>query len=117
MKHHGIGVGYKYPHDFDGADVEQQYLPDELRERRYYLPTDQGYEATISGRQEARAEARTRARQAGRTPKDRNASPVVNKSDLMRSRETSRKKPLQLVESKTVGDGVAILVYRPAGTS
>ena len=28
--------------------------------------------------------------------------------------ETSGKKPLELVESKTVGDGVAILVYRPA---
>ena len=30
MKHHGIGVGYRYPHDFEGADVEQQYLPDAL---------------------------------------------------------------------------------------
>ena len=29
--------------------------------------------------------------------------------------ETSDKKPLRLVTSKTVGDGVAILVYRPAG--
>jgi dihydrofolate reductase len=28
--------------------------------------------------------------------------------------ETTAKKPLQLVESKTVGDGVAILIYRPA---
>ena len=30
MKSHGIGVGYRYPHDFEGADVDQQYLPDEL---------------------------------------------------------------------------------------
>src|SRR4029079_16187951 len=30
MKHHGIGVGYKYPHEYDGADVEQRYLPDAL---------------------------------------------------------------------------------------
>ena len=30
MKQHGIGVGYRYPHDFEGADVDQQYLPDEL---------------------------------------------------------------------------------------
>ena len=48
MKQHGIGVGYRYPHDFEGADVDQQYLPDELADRRYYLPTDQGYEATIA---------------------------------------------------------------------
>ena len=35
MKQHGIGVGYRYPHDFEGADVDQQYLPDELADRRY----------------------------------------------------------------------------------
>jgi len=51
MKAHGIGVGYRYPHDFEGADVDQQYLPDELVGRHYYLPTEQGYEATIAGRQ------------------------------------------------------------------
>src|SRR5450759_2975432 len=28
---------YRYPHDFEGDDVEQQYLPDELAGRRYYL--------------------------------------------------------------------------------
>ena len=27
LKHHGIGVGYRYPHDFDGADVDQRYPP------------------------------------------------------------------------------------------
>src|SRR4051812_38679979 len=30
MKQHGIGVGYRYPHEFEDADVDQQYLPDEL---------------------------------------------------------------------------------------
>src|SRR5829696_1655727 len=30
MKHHGMGVGYRYPHDFDGADVDQRYLPEAL---------------------------------------------------------------------------------------
>ena len=30
MKQFGIGVGYRNPHDYDGADVEQQYLPDKL---------------------------------------------------------------------------------------
>jgi len=92
MKHHGIGVGYRYPHEFEGADVDQQYLPDELADRRYYLPTDQGYEATIAGRQTARAEAREASRSSGRSRKDQNPTPSVAKSDLMRARESSRKK-------------------------
>src|SRR4051794_12654504 len=58
MKAHGIGVGYVFPHDFEGDDVDQQYLPDELVGRRYYVPNDQGYEATIAARIAAREEAR-----------------------------------------------------------
>jgi putative ATPase len=92
MKHHGIGVGYQHPGDFEGSDVDQQYLPDELVDRRYYLPTDQGYEATIAARQVARAEAREAARTAGRTPRSRHPAPQVGKSDLMRARENARKK-------------------------
>jgi putative ATPase len=92
MKHHGIGVGYRMPHDYDGADVDQQYLPDELADRRYYLPTDQGYEATISGRQNSRAEARADAKRAGRAARNPNPTPEVKRSDLMRSREANRKK-------------------------
>jgi putative ATPase len=60
MKHHGIGVGYKLPHDYEGADVDQQYLPDELAERRYYEPTSEGWEARIKERMDALAEARGR---------------------------------------------------------
>jgi putative ATPase len=50
MKHHGIGVGYKYPHDYEGGDVEQQGLPDALADRRYYEPTEQGWEARVKAR-------------------------------------------------------------------
>ncbi|HET7031256.1 MAG TPA: replication-associated recombination protein A [Candidatus Limnocylindrales bacterium] len=92
MKQHGIGVGYQYPGDFEGSDVDQQYLPDELAERRYYLPTDQGYEATIAARQASRSEARDAARAAGRTPRSKLPAPEVRRSDLMRTRETSRKR-------------------------
>ena len=95
MKQHGIGVGYRYSHEFEGADVEQQYLPDQLAERRYYLPTDQGYEATIGGRMAGRAEARAAAKAAGRTPKDRFPTPQVKPRagrSLMDTRETNRKK-------------------------
>ena len=92
MKAHGIGVGYRYPQEFEGADVEQQYLPDELVDRHYYLPTDQGYEATIAGRQATRAEARAEAKAAGRTPRNPHPTPDVRKSDPMRARETERKR-------------------------
>lgn len=89
MKQHGIGVGYRYPHDFEGADVDQQYLPDELTDRRYYLPTDHGYEATIAARMTARAETRA----AGRPRRDPNPKPTVaGGGDLMRTREANRKK-------------------------
>src|SRR5690349_338526 len=92
MKAHGIGVGYRYPHDFEGADVDQQYLPDELAGRRYYLPTEQGYEATIAGRQAARAAARAAERETGRPRRNANPTPQVIRSDPMRTRESNRKK-------------------------
>ena len=38
----GHGLTYKYPHDFPGGWVEQQYLPDELVGTRYYVPTGRG---------------------------------------------------------------------------
>ena len=38
---------YKYPHDYKGAYVQQQYLPDKLKNKKYYVPKDIGYEKTI----------------------------------------------------------------------
>ena len=38
---------YKYPHDYKGAYVVQQYLPDKIKNRKYYTPKDIGYEKTI----------------------------------------------------------------------
>ncbi len=46
----GHGAGYKYPHDYAGHHVPQQYLPDELAGRRYYQPGVQGYEKVIKER-------------------------------------------------------------------
>jgi len=34
----GRGTGYKYPHDFSGNKVAQQYLPDELKDKKYFNP-------------------------------------------------------------------------------
>lgn len=44
---HANSSNYKYPHDYPDGFVEQQYLPGNLKHKRYYEPTDQGYEATI----------------------------------------------------------------------
>ena len=46
----GYGKGYLYPHDFEDADVEQQYLPDALARRVFYEPSDQGLERQIGER-------------------------------------------------------------------
>lgn len=34
----GHGIGYKYPHDYDGSWVYQQYLPDAIKDREYFHP-------------------------------------------------------------------------------
>ena len=46
----GHGVGYLYAHDFPEHYVKQQYLPDELVGRKFYRPSDNGYEKTIGER-------------------------------------------------------------------
>ena len=38
MEKFGYGQGYKYPHDFENAYVEQQYLPDKLLGKKYFKP-------------------------------------------------------------------------------
>ena len=39
--------GYKYPHDYPGSYVVQQYLPDELKNRVYYKPKNNRYEKIL----------------------------------------------------------------------
>lgn len=55
-KEWGHGAGYKYPHDYPGAYVPQQYLPDELRDASYYRPAGLGFEAEINKRLDRKAE-------------------------------------------------------------
>jgi putative ATPase len=47
MKDIGYGKDYQYAHDFEGHFVEQNYLPEELKDRIYYQPTDVGREANL----------------------------------------------------------------------
>ncbi|TMC62484.1 MAG: replication-associated recombination protein A, partial [Chloroflexota bacterium] len=53
---------YRYAHDYDEAQVEQQHLPDAIKDRTYYHPTDRGYEKTIKDRLDAFEAARRKAR-------------------------------------------------------
>ncbi len=50
MKNLGYGENYKYAHDYQGHIVDQQHLPQELAGRKYYTPTDAGYEKQIAER-------------------------------------------------------------------
>lgn len=50
----GHGAGYRYPHDFPGAWVDQQYRPDELEGRAYYEPSGEGAEREVADRLRAR---------------------------------------------------------------
>jgi len=46
----GHGAGYEYPHDHDRGWVAQQYVPDSLTDRRWYEPSDRGFEQEIADR-------------------------------------------------------------------
>ena len=50
----GSGDGYKYPHDFPGHWVKQEYMPPEVKGKKYYRPTEMGHEATILKNQQVR---------------------------------------------------------------
>jgi putative ATPase len=60
----GHGEGYQYSHDFEDAIADQEYLPED---RRYYEPTDRGFEAEIKRRLEEWRKKRPR-RAEGRKP-------------------------------------------------
>ena len=50
MKDLGYSKGYKYAHNFEGHFVEQQNLPDAIKNKRYYFPSEQGFEKEIIAR-------------------------------------------------------------------
>jgi putative ATPase len=50
MKDMGYGKGYRYAHDFENAYIPQDYLPDPLKGRSFYSPSDRGYEKIIGER-------------------------------------------------------------------
>ena len=68
MRELGYGSGYRYPHDYEGALTQQDYLPEDCSARRYYEPSGRGYEIRIR-------EYIERARQARSGASSRKADP------------------------------------------
>jgi putative ATPase len=93
MRSHGIGVGYRFPHDYEGGDVDQQYLPDALVDRRYYVPTEEGMERLIGERLDRIRDARAK----GAPRKTRSTGPAVDSMQVARgvtkAREAAKQRP------------------------
>ena len=53
MKEMGYGKNYQYAHDFKDGVVAQEHLPDTLQGKRFYFPTERGYEKLVKQRLEA----------------------------------------------------------------
>lgn len=53
-KNYGVGVDYKYPHNFPENFIPQQYLPDNLLDEVYYTPSENGFEEKIKSRLQKR---------------------------------------------------------------
>jgi len=52
MKDLGYGKNYKYPHDYPEHFIEEEYLPENIKGKTYYHPTEQGFEREIKKRLE-----------------------------------------------------------------
>ena len=63
MKGLGYGQGYQYAHDLEDKVADMQCLPDNLRDRVYYRPTNEGIEKRIRERMEEIKRQRSRARE------------------------------------------------------
>jgi len=50
MKELGYGEKYKYPHDYDNNFLIEKYFPEEMGEKQFYFPTDNGQEKNLKDR-------------------------------------------------------------------
>ena len=62
MKSIGYSKGYQYAHDLDEKVADMQCLPDNLRERRYYYPTEEGVERKLRERMEELRKSKSKTR-------------------------------------------------------
>jgi len=63
MKSFGYGHGYQYAHDLESKVADMQCLPDNLRDRRYFHPTDEGFERELRKRMEEIIRAKGQTKQ------------------------------------------------------
>ena len=68
MKGLGYGQGYQYAHDLEGKVADMQCLPDNLRDRDYYHPTNEGVEKRIRERLEEIKRRRSQAAKGAPAP-------------------------------------------------
>ena len=68
MKGIGYGRGYQYAHDFESKVANMQCLPDNLRDREYYVPTNEGIEKRIRERMSEIRRLRGDTSQPSRNP-------------------------------------------------
>jgi putative ATPase len=64
----GWSAGYQYPHDFEGHYVLEEYLPESLRGRRYYQPSESGAERAVGDRLRALRDATVQAASGSAPP-------------------------------------------------
>ncbi len=89
---------YRYPHDFDGADVAQQYLPEALTGKRYFFPGIEGTEARIRERLDGLLEARrSPPARKRKQPGEPAGNPMTAAGGAMKVRRESMK---QLAQSQ-----------------
>lgn len=86
----GHGKGYRYPHSFAGHFVPQQYLPDSLLGKRFYQPSDQGYEAQVAERlarwRQAQSEFLERQKQTPQPPGNHEEENASHSADPSRGK-------------------------------
>jgi putative ATPase len=111
MKGLGYGKGYKYAHDYQDAQVDQEHFPPNLQGRRYYEPTGRGFEATIRDRLAWRDEGRDR----GAGIRDQGASKTAHAPDPRPL--TPDPQALAGEESQDAGDDDGAQVRRPAAAA
>jgi len=68
MKTLGYGQGYQYAHDLESRVADMQCLPDNLRDRQYFHPTDEGFERELRKRMAEIVRAREQAKRSDEEP-------------------------------------------------
>ncbi|MFN8500760.1 replication-associated recombination protein A [Kouleothrix sp.] len=110
MKGLGYGKGYQYAHDFEEAQVDQEHFPPNLQGRRYYDPTNRGFEASVRERLAWR-DARPAAAGQRPLPGGGAPAPVAGRQPPAKQDELQA---LAGEESQDAGDDDGAQVRRPA---